>query len=104
MSLDFIHHTKGFGDLDVERGLGTEKDVAVRVGGFVTVIHQLCVGAYFAVITANKLEKAQNTALINGAEDKGGCCAQQVLFDVFAEANESLLEVLPPGLADYARC
>jgi hypothetical protein len=85
VSLDFIHHPQGLGDLGVERGLGAEEDVAVGVGGFVAVIYQLGVGADFGGVAGDEFEEAQNGALVHAAEDKGRGCLQQVLLNAPAE-------------------
>src|SRR5205814_1327746 len=82
-----------------ERRLGTEEDVAVGMGGFVAVIHQLRVGADLAVVAGDEFEEAQDRALVHGAEDKGRGRIQQGLL-IPGEADEAILEVLRPGLLD----
>jgi len=58
VGLDFVHHAQGFSNLCVKRGLGAEEDVAVRVSGLVAVVHKLCAGAYFTVVTGDEFEQA----------------------------------------------
>ncbi len=41
-------------------GLCAEKDIAVRMGGVVAVVHQLGVSADLAVVACDELEKAQD--------------------------------------------
>ena len=98
MALDFVHHAQDLGDLTVERGLGSEEDVAVGMGGFVAVIHQLGVGADLVVVAADELEKAQDIPLFHPAENKGRDCFQQVLLDFPTEADEALPKVFRSGL------
>ena len=66
VGLNLRHHAQDFGDLDVDRRLGAVENVAVRVGGFVAVVHQLGVGAYLAVVAGNELEEAQDAAFVYG--------------------------------------
>ena len=72
VGLDFVHHAQRLGNLGVECGLGAEEDVAVGVGGFVAVIHQLGVGADLAAVAGDELEQAQDAALVHGAQDEKG--------------------------------
>ena len=100
VGLDFVHHAEDFRDLGAERRLGAEENVAVRVGGLVTVVHELGVGADLAVVAGDEFQEAQHAALVHGAEDKGRGRAQQALFDVLAEADEAFLEIARLRLLD----
>jgi len=51
--LDFIHHAEYFGNLSVERGLGSEEDVAVGVRCLISVIYKLRIGADLVVVAGN---------------------------------------------------
>lgn len=48
--LDLLHHSQDLGYLCVKCSLGAEKDVSVRMGGVVSVVHQLGVGADLSVV------------------------------------------------------
>ena len=63
---------------------------------------QLPFGANFAVVAGDEFQEAQHGALVHGVEDEGRGCAQQVLLDVLAEADEALREILRPGLPNLS--
>ncbi len=94
------HHAQDFGDLDVKRCLGAVEDVAVGVGGFVAVVHQLGVGADLAVVAGDELEEAQDAAFVHGAEHKGRSGFEETLLDVLAEADQAHREILWRRLLD----
>ena len=74
VGLNFGHHAEDFCDLNAERRLRAIEDVAIGMGGFVAVIHELGVGADLAVVTADEFEESQHGALVHGAEDKWRSC------------------------------
>ncbi len=103
VGLDFVHDAEDLPNLDVERGLGAEEDVAVGVGGFVAVVHQLGVGADLAVVAGDELEEAQHRALGHDAEGEGRGGGEQPLLHVLAKADQPFLEILRHALLDLVR-
>ena len=77
-----------------------KEDVAVEVRGFVAIVHELSIGADFAVVAGDELEETQDAAFVHGAKDKRRGGVQQVFLDVFAEADEAHCEVLRRRLLD----
>jgi len=68
VALNLVHDAQNLGDFGIQRCLGAEEDVAVRVRGFIAVIDQLGVGADRAIVTAKELEEAENAPLLLRAE------------------------------------
>ena len=65
--MNFFDRLKHLAGLCVHRALGSEIDVAVGMGGIVSVVHQLPVVANLTVITSNESERSENCALADGA-------------------------------------
>jgi len=70
------------------------------VGGVVAVVHQPGVGTDLGVVAGDELEQAKDAAPVHHAEDEGRCRLEEVLLDVFAEADQPLGEVVGLRLLD----
>ena len=97
--LDLLSH-KVIVDLEIQRGLRAEENVAVGVGSIVAVVHQLGVGANHAVVAGDELQETQDGTLVHDTEDKGRGGLQQGLLGFLTETDEALFEVSRPGMPD----
>lgn len=71
MGLDLLHHSQDLGNLSIKSGLCTKEDIPIRMSCVVAVLNQFDVGANLTVVAGNQFEKAQDGALVDGAEDEG---------------------------------
>ncbi len=71
MGLDLLHHAQNLGNLSIKSALCTKEDIPIRMSRVIPVLNQFDVGANLTVIAGNQFEKAQDGALVDGAEDEG---------------------------------
>ena len=98
--LDFGHHEEDFPNLVVEGCLGAEEDVAVGVGGIVSLLHECSVAADFAVVAPDELQEAHDAALVHAPEGEGRCGLHKFLLQVLVEADHRFREIARLRLLD----
>lgn len=98
--LDFVHRAEDFPDLGVERGFRAEEDVAVGMGRFVAVVHELGICANLAVVAIDQAQKAEHRPLINSAEDERRRCGQNAFLDVLTKSDQPFLKIPWNALLD----